>query len=708
MSSEADTCRKYVVPRLQSAGWDTEPHSIAEQRTFTDGRIVVSSQGTRRRQQKRADYLLRYTRDFPIAIVEAKAKYRSAYDGLQQAKEYAEILGLKFTYSTNGQDIVEFDYTTGTLRQLETFPTPAELWMRLKTAEGLDDEIAAQLLSPFNAVGGKQPRYYQEIAINRTVQAILQGQKRILLTMATGTGKTITAFQICWKLWNSRWNRDKEYRRPKILFLADRNVLVDDPKDKTFMPFGDARWKLEGGVVNKGRELYFATYQALAQDERRPGLYREYTPDFFDLIIVDECHRGSAREDSSWREILEYFETAHQLGLTATPKRDDNVDTYRYFGNPIYTYSLKQGIEDGFLAPYRVHRIISSWDRDGWQPSQSDIDKYGRVIPEGEFQTRDFDRAIALKKRTQAIARHLTEFLQTTDRFAKTIVFCVDEEHAAEMMAELIRLNADLVRNYPDYVCRVTSTEGDRGRGHLSNCQDVERSTPVILTTSRMLTTGVDIPTCKNVVLMRVVNSMTEFKQIIGRGTRVREDYGKLYFTILDYTGSATRLFRDDEFDDEPNLLTEEEMNEVGQMVPQSRRVIESREEEPTGIDSLKPDEDEQMPRKYYVEGGEGRIVQEMVYELDPYTERLRLIQLIDYTGEEVRAIYQSDAEVREQWANPAQRNEIIETLRARGIDFEELKTVTNQPDADPLDLLCHLAFNAPLLTRRERAEKLK
>lgn len=708
--SEADTCRKFVVPKLQAAGWETEPHSIAEQRTFTDGRIVVNQQGTRRRSRKRADYLLRYTRDLTIAVVEAKAAYKSPLDGLQQAKDYAEILGLKFAYSTNGQGIYEFDYTTGQLQEIDTFPTPAELWQRLRVAEGLaDEQAAAQFLTPFNLISGKQPRYYQEIAINRAVQAILQGQRRILLTMATGTGKTVTAFQICWKLWNSRWNPVGEYRRPKILFLADRNVLVDDPKDKTFTPFGDARWKLEGGVINKGREIYFATYQALAQDERRPGLYREYDPDFFDLIIVDECHRGSARDDSSWREILNYFQPAYQLGLTATPKRDDNVDTYQYFGNPIYTYSLRQGIEDGFLAPYRVHRVISTWDRDGWRPSQEDLDKYGRTIPDEEFQTKDFDRAIALKKRTQAIARHLTEFLQTTDRFAKTIVFCVDEEHAAEMMAELTKLNADLLRQYPDYICRVTSTEGKIGRGHLSNCQDVERETPVILTTSRMLTTGVDIPTCKNVVLMRVVNSMTEFKQIIGRGTRVREDYGKLYFTILDYTGSATRLFRDDEFDDEPLLLTEEEIGETGQTIPETKRVVESREEEkPTGIASLSEEDEQQMPRKYYVGGSQGGIVKELVYDLDPYTERLRLIKLIDYTGEEVRTLYQSDAEVRQQWANPEQRSRIIELLQEKGIDFEELKQATQQPEADPLDLLCHLAFNAPLLTRRQRAEKLK
>ncbi len=706
--SEADTCRKYVLPKLYNVGWTDG--QIAEQREFTDGRIFVQqSSDAKRKKKKRADYLLRYTRDFAIAVVEAKASDKSPYDGLQQAKEYAEILGLKFAYATNGVNIVEFDYTTGKLQEIDTFPSPQELWGRWQISEDLTGEEQLKcLLTPFNLISGKTPRYYQEIAINRAVQAIVQGQKRVFLTMATGTGKTVVAFQICWKLWSARWNRSEEYRRPKLLFLADRNILVDDPKDKTFTPFEDARWKLEGGVVQKGREIYFSTYQALAEDEIRPGLYREYAPDFFDLIIVDECHRGSARAESSWRSILTYFEPAYQLGLTATPKRDDNVDTYLYFGNPIYTYSLRQGIEDGFLAPYRVHRILSSWDRDGWTPGAEDIERYGRDLPEDTFQTKDFDRAIALKKRTEAIARHLTEHLQTTGRFAKTIIFCVDEAHAAEMMAELIRLNKDLVQQHPDYICRVTSIEGSIGRGHLSNCQDVERETPVILTTSKMLTTGVDIPTCKNIVLVRVINSMTEFKQIIGRGTRVREDYGKLYFTILDYTGSATRLFRDDEFDREPLEITAEEIDELGAVIPATKTVLESNEDqESTGLNSLSPD-NEDAPRKLYVEGDGGRIVKEMVYDLDAYGHDLRLVKLIDYTGEEMRTMYQSDAEVRRQWANPQQRSEIIKQLHDRGIDFEDLKKVTEQPDADPLDLLCHLAFDAPLLTRRQRAEKLR
>ena len=448
MITEADTCRKYVLPKLIETGWDNDPHSFTEQKTFTDGRIIVTGQKIKRQKQKRADYLLRYTRDFMIAVIEAKAAYKSPGDGLQQAKEYAEILGLKFAYSTNGHGIIEFDYLSGQEREVNSFPTPAGLWTRLQAAQKFDDNLGKRLLTPSFLQSQKTPRYYQEIAINRTIQSILQGKSRILLTMATGTGKTLVAFQICWKLWNARWNRSGEYRRPKILYLADRNILVDDPKDKTFAPFGDARWKIENGIVNKGREIYFSTYQSIAKDERRPGLYKEYSPDFFDLIIVDECHRGSARDESNWREILEYFKPAYQLGMTATPLREDNRDTYRYFGNPIYTYSLRQGIDDGFLAPYRVHRVITTYDAAGWRPSKGEIDRYGQEIPDEEYHTPDFERIVALRARTEAVARHMTEFLKKNDRFAKTIVFCVDQEHADEMRRAFNNLNIDLVQKY--------------------------------------------------------------------------------------------------------------------------------------------------------------------------------------------------------------------------------------------------------------------
>ena len=652
-----------------------------------------------------------YRRDFTLAVVEAKAAYKTAAAGLQQAKNYAEMLGLKFAYATNGREIVEFDYFTGLEKPLTQYPAPAELWQRYRAGAGiLDDQTAERLLSPCNFAVGKGERYYQQIAINRAVEAILKGQRRILLTMATGTGKTAVAFQICWKLWNARWNRTGEHRRPKILFLADRNILVDQPKDGIFAAFGDARCKIEGGEVVKSREMYFALYQALAGDERREGLFKQFAPDFFDLVIVDECHRGSARDDSSWRVILEHFAPAVQLGMTATPLRDDNRDTYVYFGNPIYEYSLRQGIDDGFLAPYRVHRVVTEWDAAGWRPSAGDLDRYGRAIPDEEYQTKDFERVVALRARTMAIARHLTDFLKKSDRFAKTIVFCVDQDHADEMRRALNNLNSDLAAQHPDYVCRVTSDEGDIGRGHLSRFQDVDTNVPAILTTSQLLTTGIDAPTCKNVVLARVVGSMSEFKQIIGRGTRVRDDYGKLWFNIIDYTGAATRLFADPAFDGDPMKLTVEEIDQAGKVVAATveNEQITTDPEIIGGETSTIQQPPVAEHRKFYFDGGQVEVAAHLVYELDPDGKQLRVIRYTDYAAEKVRTLCPTAPEFRAEWADPVKRSEIIRKLEERGIRFEELAEQARQPDADPFDLLCHLAFNAPLRTRRERAQQLR
>jgi type I restriction enzyme R subunit len=711
--NEADTCRKLVVPKLQEAGWDDRPHAINEQRTFTDGRIVFVGGRARRGKQKRADYVLRYNPDFPIAVVEAKARYRHAADGLQQAKDYAEILGLKFAYATNGAEIVEFDYTTGIERMLDAFPSPDELWARQRAAEGLNDPLTAErLLTPSFPDRAKPLRYYQEIAVNRAVQAVLQGRKRILLTLCTGAGKTAVAFQISWKLWSARWNGKGVNRTPKVLFLADRNVLVDDPMAKDFSPFGDARHKIAGGIAVKSRDMYFAIYQSIARDENRPGLYREYPRDFFDLIIVDECHRGSARDDSNWREILEWFEPATQIGMTATPRREENVDTYTYFGDPLYEYSLAQGIADGFLAPYRVHRVITDYDAAGWRPSRGELDRYGREVPDNEYQTRDFERVVALRARTRAIARHLADFMAETDRMAKTIVFCVDQEHALEMRQALAELNADLVRDNPDYVCRVTADEGDIGRGHLSKFQDVETDTPVILTTSQLLTTGVDAPTCKNVVLARTVGSMPEFKQIIGRGTRLRPDYGKLAFNIIDYTGTATRMFADPAFDGEPVREAESVINEDGETIEEHEAEdvapepgdIPEGPEPPLGDPEPEP---EPGPRKFYVDGGEVSVVRHLVYELDAEGKKLACRQLTDYTGDKVRTLYPNASELRSDWLDPERRAEIVEQLEEKGIDLDTLSEAVGKPEADPFDLLCHLAYNTPLRTRRERADRL-
>lgn len=719
--NEADTCRVYVVPKLQASGWDDAPYSIAEQRTFTNpqGRIRIIGGKVIRGKPKRADYLLRYRKDYPIAVVEAKADYKKPSDGMSQAKDYAEILGLKFAYSTNGRGIIEFDYTTGLEQAIDSFPSPEELWARLNAEQPVDEDVKEKLLTPFLPNPDKPPRYYQQIAINRAVENVLRGKSRILITMATGTGKTVVAFQICHKLWASHWNQENDpVKRPKILFLADRNILVDDPKDKDFVPFGDARHKIENGEVIKSREIYFAIYQALAEDERRPGLYKEYAPDFFDLIIVDECHRGSANAGSKWREILEYFDPAIQIGMTATPLRKDNSATYRYFGNPIYQYSLRQGLEDGFLAPYRVHRVVTSADAAGWRPTKGELDLLGREIPDEEYHTPDFENRLSLRPRSETIAKHLTKFLKETNPYDKTIVFCVDQEHADEMRQLLNNLNTDLVKKHPDYVCRVTSDEGAIGKGHLSNFQELETESPVILTTSKLLSTGVDAQMVKNVVLIKMIGTMTEFKQVIGRGTRLREDYGKLYFNIIDYTGTATRHFADKEFDGDPEFISEEAVDDEGDT---TETTIVDPGPEPEDIEDIEyvdPVDDTpeihegpeapDSPRKFYVDAGTVNIATHLTQDIGGDGKQLRVTELRDYTGDVVRSLFADAAEFRHRWSAPERRTETLAMLEEKGISVSELGNDFDTPDADPFDILCNIAWNAPVLTRKERAEKIR
>jgi type I restriction enzyme R subunit len=714
--------RQLIDKALNDAGWNQSPHSVTPEETITNGRVIPLGKKAMRGKQRRADYVLRYNRDFKLAVVEAKKEDVPADTGLQQAQAYAQLLGVQFAYATNGHEIFEFDFLTGLERQLDHFPRPAELWQRLNDHLKLDDKAAQTLLAPFEWLENKEPRYYQEIAINRVVQGIVQGRKRLLLVMATGTGKTFVAFQVCRKLWQTRWNLAGKYRYPKILYLADRNVLVDDPKDKTFGIFGEARDKIEGGHVSKSRDIYFAIYQTMV------NVYRQYPPDFFDLVIVDECHRGSAREDSLWREILAYFQPAVQLGLTATPlpeprshetaedaqARQSVSETYHYFGNPVYSYSLKQGIADGFLAPYRVRRVLTSYDAYGWRPEPGQLDRYGREIPDEEYQTRDFQRAVFLKAHTRAVAKHITEFMKKNNRMAKTIVFCVDVEHAGEMRRQLREFNRDLGRHKANYVARITNVEGDDGRDLLSDFSDPEKDYPVIVTTSKLLTTGVDVPTCANIVIARVINSMVEFKQIIGRGTRLREEYGKLVFNILDYT-KASRLFEDPSFDGEPTLITEEQMDEQGQTISGSETTLVDAEnlaglEDLPGLiqEEKEPYQVEPLPRKYYVDDGHTDIVSEVEYDLDPQTDRLTVMKLTDYTAEKVRTLYPTAVILREQWSDPQHRRDLIHTLAEHGIDLDELRDLTHQAEADPFDLLCHLAFNAPLRTRRERAARLR
>lgn len=700
MGNEAETCREYVLPKLRKVGWSDD--QIIEQKYFTDGRIVTTEEKYFRRPGKKADYILRYKPDFMIAVVEAKAIYKKPGDGLQQAMEYAEILGLKFAYSTNGRGIVEHDYLTGKDIALDDFPPGDELWARLEHDMGLVDEkdVRDFFFPYYRGTGAVIPRYYQEIAINRAVQAFIKGNKRILICMATGTGKTTVAFQIIWKLWKTR-------RVKRVLYLADMNILADQAKDKTFFPMGDALHKIQKRAV-KSREIYFGLYQAIGENEKGKALYKEYSPDYFDLIIVDECHRGSARDDSKWREILQYFNSAYQIGMTATPKRDDNIDTYAYFGNPIYTYSLKQGIEDGFLAPYTVIRVIPSVDATGWIPDKGQLDRFGREVPYGLYGTKDFERIVSLLLRTQAVARHFTDYLKKTDRFAKTMVFCVDQEHAEDMRMALNNANSDLTVKYPHYVVRVVSDEGKIGRGFLDKFQDPEKDnpkdTPIILTTSQMLTTGVDAQTCRNIVLFKPINSMVQFKQIIGRGSRLFPDKDKLSFTIIDYAG-ATKLFTDPDFDGFPELITQEEIDAQGNQTEPPKVVEDNRplaEKEPKAVDKSGE------PRKFYVDKVQVQIIHEMVYELDPDGTKLRTWKFTDYTRDKVRELYPSANELRARWTETEERQHIIEALEQRGISLKHLAEVTGQLDADPFDLLMHVAFNAPLRTRRERADYVK
>ncbi|MBI5366575.1 MAG: DEAD/DEAH box helicase family protein [Planctomycetes bacterium] len=704
--NEADTCRKYVLPKLVAAGWTDE--RIREQAYFTDGRVVPAGHKHVRKPGKLADYVLLHTPDFPLAVVEAKSADKTPGDGLQQAMEYAQILGVKFAYSTNGHEIIEHDFLTGKETVLTAFPAPVALWARQSGHLKLVDAGAAlDLSAPFNReyrnVDGsiRRPRYFQQIAIDRAVQAVLEGKKRALLTLATGTGKTFVAAQIVWKLWKSG-------RKKRILYLADRTILLDQPRTREFSIFGDALWRIQG-EAKTGREVYFATYQAIAEDESRPGLYREYPPDYFDLIVVDECHRGSARSDSSWRSILEYFGSATQIGMTATPRRRENADTYEYFGEPVYSYSLATGIDDGFLAPFRVQRVVPNVDATGWAPAPGQVDRYGSAIPGGLYTTPDYERFLVLVERTEAIARHLTEHLKRTDRFAKTIVFCVDQEHSERMRRALSNANSDLVQAHPNYVVRIVSDEGDVGRGHLEDFQDLDARTPTIVTTSQLLSTGVDIPTCKNIVLVKPIGSMVEFKQIIGRGTRLCEERDKLWFTILDYAG-ATRLFADPEFDGEPEAVVEVEIDAEGNPIPRSARpdeVADAAEPDSPGPAEL-GDGSEMPRRKLVVDGVQVHIAAEFVYELDPSGGRLRTVRYTEYTAEKVRALCPTVGALRSAWSTAAGRETLLRDLLERGVTIEDLARASGQPDADPLDLLVHVAWQTPLRTRRERADRVR
>lgn len=729
--TERDICTKYILPALKQAGWD-EMLQLCEEFVISKGRIIVRGKLVSRGHPKRADIVLCYKPNIPIAVIEAKSNQRSVGAGMQQALGYAESLQVPFAFSSNGDGFVFHDRTgqsdqTETTLGLHEFPAPDTLWQRYRQWKGLDDSSEKTVLQDYYEDGSdKTPRYYQLNAINASIEAIARGQDRILLVMATGTGKTYTAFQIIWRLW-------KGGHKKRILFLADRNVLIDQTMVNDFRPFGGAMAKLstrsktiereDGSAIDlplavdrKRRidtafEIYLGLYQAITGPEQRQKLYRELSPDFFDLIVIDECHRGSAAEDSAWREILEYFSTATQIGMTATPKETNYVSNIAYFGDPVYSYSLKQGIHDGYLAPYKVVKVHIDRDVEGYRPQKGQLDRDGNPVADRIYNTKDFDRTLVIDDRTQLVAKKVTQFLnETGEPFQKTIVFCVDQEHAARMRQALINENGELVRENSRYVMRITGNDAD-GQAQLGNFIDPESKYPVLVTTSRLLSTGVDVQTCRLIVLDREIGSMTEFKQIVGRGTRVHEDSGKYYFTLIDFRG-ATSHFADPDFDGEPVQIYQPEEGEPidPPEVPPTDEEGMPMAEDPEGyevdIDPDPPPPPGEPIRKIYVDGVGAKIVAERVEYLDAngklVTESLR-----DFTKRALKKQFTSLDDFLKRWNDAERKQAIIEELEAEGLPLDPILDELGQ-DLDPFDLICHVAFDAKPLTRRERAENVK
>ena len=705
--TEADIRTKFITPAIVGTNadkWDRMTQ-IREEVYFTKGNVIVRGQVVKRGIAKKADYILYYKPNLPLAVVEAKDNNHSIGAGMQQALEYAEILDVPFAYSSNGDAFLEHDRTVmrGVVTReipLAQFPTPAELWARYCAAKGFNRvqaEIATQ--DYYDDEAGKTPRYYQLIAINRTVDAIAQGQNRILLVMATGTGKTYTAFQIIWRLWKAK-------AKKRILFLVDRNILADQTKTNDFKPFGQAMTKITNRTVDKAFEIYLCLYQAVTGNEEAQNIYTQFSPDFFDLVIVDECHRGSAADDAAWRKVLEYFASATQIGLTATPKETKEVSNIEYFGEPIYTYSLRQGISDGFLAPYKVIRIGLDKDLEGWRPEIGQTDKYGQMIEDREYNDRDYDRNLVLEKRTTLVATKISQFLRATDRFAKTIIFCENIEHAERMRQAMVNDNPDLAAANNKYVMRITG-DSDEGKAQLDNFIDPEQPYPVIVTTSKLMSTGVDAQTCKLIVLDRRIASMTEFKQIIGRGTRINVDYGKLYFTIMDFR-RATALFADPTFDGDPVQIYEPDGDDAPILPP---------DDVTSSVNMDAPNEGGQNGTaeplisgtgmlKYYVNDVEVRVLHERVQYLDGHG-RLITESLIDYSRRTLRTEYATLTRFLNVWNDASRKQAIVEALAEKGMVWEGLAEQIGR-DYDPFDLICHIAFDQPPLTRKERAEKVR
>ena len=712
--SEQDIRTKYITPAILAAGWNQDLQ-IREEVSFTKGKITVRRKVVKRGEKKRADYILYWKPNIPLAIVEAKDNNHNIADGMEQALNYAEILDIPFVFTSNGDGFSFYDKTAEHDVQIELpldqFPSPEELWTRYKKFKGItaaSEKVIAQDYY-YNPNEDRKPRYYQCNAINRAVEAVANGQNRLLLTMATGTGKTYTAFQIVYRLWKSRTKK-------RILFLADRNVLVDDPMRKDFKFFNaDSNnrkmTKIRDKKVDKAYEVYFAIYQGVTGQVGFADTYKEFSPDFFDLIIVDECHRGSAKDDSAWRKILEYFKNATQIGMTATPKETKDISNIEYFGEPIYTYTLRQGIEDGFLAPYKVVRVGIDKDLEGYRPTKGKRDKYGIEIEDREYNIKDYDKNLILEKRTELVAKRVSDFLKRNNsRFAKTIFFCVDIDHAIRMAQALRNENGDLVKQNPKYVVQMTS--GSEGVKELENFMSADEPYPVLVTTSKLLTTGVDADTVKFIVLDCNINSMTEFKQIIGRGTRINEEYDKLYFTIIDFR-NVTKLFADKDFDGDPvkvketdgDIPTEETEEPSTEDISQEEVPKEEGQEVPPDV-SFDPDDDTPKRVKYYVNDVPVSIINERVQYLDA-DGKLITESLVDYTRKNIRKEYATLDEFLQRWNSAQKKTVIVEELEQKGIFFEELREEISK-DLDPFDLICHIAFDMPPLTRKERANNVK
>lgn len=700
--SEEDTRNIYITPALTKK-WNLETQ-IRSEVYFTAGKVIVRGNMSIRAKGEKADYILYYNSSKPIAVVEAKKYDLEVGTGMQQAIEYAKTLDLPFAYSTNGKAFLEHDMLTGNEREIsmDDFPSPDDLWYRYKVAKNITEEEKKIINEPYYyAPGVNKPRYYQTIAINRTCEAIAKGQKRLLLVMATGTGKTYTAFQIIHRLKKSGLKR-------KILYLADRNMLIDQTMTQDFQPFTKVMTKVENRKMDSSFEIYMALYQQLTNGQGT-DIFKQFSEDFFDLIIVDECHRGSAADDSNWKKILEYYSSATQIGLTATPKETKEISNITYFGEPIYTYSLKQGIDDGFLAPYKVIRVNLDKDLVGYRPEAGKIDVNGNIIEDDEiYYQSDMDKKIIIDERTQAVAKRVTEFLKNTNRYNKSIVFCIDIEHAERMRQALIKENNDMVAENPNYIMRITG-DNQIGKAQLENFIDVEEKYPTIVTTSKLLTTGADCKTCKLIVLDSNINSMTEFKQIIGRGTRIREDYNKTYFTIMDFR-NASRLFSDPDFDGEPvsikNINPGDDTPDDSDENSEINRIEETNEEYEYESPTLKPIEIGERKGKLHVNGVEVNIYNEIVSYYDK-NGKLVTESLKDFSKKSILNEYASLDDFLHKWNSTDRKQAILDELEQQGVLIDELRKDIGIDDIGDFDLILHIAYDKKPLTRYERVNNV-